>query len=121
MIVRKLPSNDELYHHGVKGQKWGVRKQRFPLGTRRRRMEPISDTTSRPKRPRTASQRFRDTISKNSTKRAIKAVAITTLAAKSGHVAYKLYKKKKINRAMVEKGREIFVNSYRVMNALPKY
>ena len=24
--------NDELYHHGVKGQKWGRRKQRFSLG-----------------------------------------------------------------------------------------
>lgn len=25
MIVRRL-SNDELYHHGVKGQRWGVRR-----------------------------------------------------------------------------------------------
>lgn len=27
--------NDELYHHGVKGQKWGVRKDRFRNGLRR--------------------------------------------------------------------------------------
>lgn len=27
--------NDELYHHGVKGQKWGVRKDRFRSGLRR--------------------------------------------------------------------------------------
>lgn len=36
-IIEK-PSLDELYHHGVKGQKWGIRKQRPTLGLARRRI-----------------------------------------------------------------------------------
>lgn len=32
MIVKRLPSN-ELYHHGVKGQKWGVRRYQNPDGS----------------------------------------------------------------------------------------
>ena len=26
MVVRRLPESSELYHHGIKGQKWGVRR-----------------------------------------------------------------------------------------------
>ncbi len=32
MVVRRI-SNNELYHHGVKGQKWGVRRYQNPDGT----------------------------------------------------------------------------------------
>lgn len=32
MIVRRL-QNNELYHHGIKGQKWGVRRYQNPDGT----------------------------------------------------------------------------------------
>ena len=26
MVVRRMPENSELYHHGVKGQRWGIRR-----------------------------------------------------------------------------------------------
>ena len=32
MVVRRL-RDDELYHHGIKGQKWGVRRYQNPDGT----------------------------------------------------------------------------------------
>ena len=44
-IIEK-PSLDELYHHGVKGQKWGIRKQRPTLGLARRRVS-TGSTSSR--------------------------------------------------------------------------
>ena len=32
MIVRRL-KDDELYHHGIKGQRWGVRRYQNPDGS----------------------------------------------------------------------------------------
>lgn len=37
-VITKPPLDDVLEHHGVKGQKWGVRKQRPILGMARRRV-----------------------------------------------------------------------------------
>lgn len=31
--VAGIPYSDELYHHGIKGQKWGVRRFQNPDGT----------------------------------------------------------------------------------------
>ena len=46
MIVKRI-SNDELYHHGVKGQKWGVRRYQNPDGSLtaagRKRLNSMSD------------------------------------------------------------------------------
>lgn len=33
MLVKRLPEDSELYHHGVKGQKWGVRRYQNPDGS----------------------------------------------------------------------------------------
>lgn len=33
MVVRRLPENSELYHHGIKGQRWGIRRFQNPDGT----------------------------------------------------------------------------------------
>lgn len=37
-VITKPPLDDVLEHHGVKGQKWGIRKQRPVLGLARRRV-----------------------------------------------------------------------------------
>lgn len=39
MVVYRLPENSELYHHGIKGQRWGIRRfQRAgSSGTKKRR------------------------------------------------------------------------------------
>jgi hypothetical protein len=33
MLVKRLPEDSELYHYGIKGQKWGVRRYQNPDGT----------------------------------------------------------------------------------------
>lgn len=35
MITQEKPSLDDVYHHGVKGMKWGVRHDRKPTGRKR--------------------------------------------------------------------------------------
>lgn len=121
MVVRRI-QNDELYHHGVKGQRWGHRKQRELIG-RRRGSRPIQSSTTSfaSKRQRSGVQRFSDFASRKSTQRAFKATAIASASVATGLAAYNLYKKKKINPLMIDKGREVFVASYRTMKALPKY
>ena len=44
MVVRRL-KDDELYHHGVKGMRWGHRKQRVLVGRRRGRMSDNKEAT----------------------------------------------------------------------------
>lgn len=36
MVVRRLPEESELYHHGVKGQRWGIRRYLNRVRTGRR-------------------------------------------------------------------------------------
>lgn len=33
MVVRRFPDNSELYHHGIKGQRWGIRRYQNPDGS----------------------------------------------------------------------------------------
>ena len=45
-VITKPPLDDVLEHHGVKGQKWGIRKQRPTLGLARRRVNTGTASTS---------------------------------------------------------------------------
>lgn len=52
MVVRYLPSNsnDELCHHGVKGQKWGVRHERERIGRKKIGAEQDDETVKKKKK-----------------------------------------------------------------------
>lgn len=74
--------NDELYHHGVKGMKWGVRRQAQVSadGRHQRQMQMSPEERSAQRKARV--------------KKAAKigsAVAVTALAAYGGYKAYKLH------------------------------
>ena len=126
MVVKRI-NNDELYHHGVKGQRWGHRKQRVLLGRRRGRMTPVSSTSSN------TSSRYRKFTPQEARARNRKVTAAATgiiaggiagsvAAYNVGSSMYKKFKNKRMTKALVDKGREIFVQSRRVSYAaLPKY
>lgn len=67
--------SDELYHHGVKGMKWGVRKEYEPEGRKE-----VSDNSSTEKKRRKLTDKQ---------KKIIGAVAATAVIAGAGYVLYK--------------------------------
>lgn len=77
--------NNELYHSGVKGMKWGVRKQR--------------DTIGKTKNNTTSNKQKNDRRAK--IKKYAKIGAATAVAGLAIYGAYKLHKTRKINRAAV--------------------
>lgn len=82
---------NELYHHGVKGMRWGVRRRDYvPKGIRSRYS--------------TVKSKY-DSLSKNR-KRALK---IGAAAAVMGVAAYGLIKKRELDRKTIEAG----MNCYR--------
>ena len=56
-VITKPPLDDFLEHHGVKGQKWGIRKQRPVLGLARRRVNTGSAKSSTSKYTKNARNR----------------------------------------------------------------
>ena len=112
MVVRRIQS-DELYHHGVKGQRWGHRKQRVLLGRRRGRMTPTpssNNASSRYKKftPQEARSRNRK-VTAAATGIIAGGIAGSVAAYNVGSSMYKKFNNKRMTKALVDKGREIFV------------
>jgi len=132
MEVRRVP-NSELYHHGIKGQKWGVRRYQNPDGSltasgqarytyneRKKSLSNVSNMSSKDmqdainrmdleKRYRkTTKENLKDsrTDSHSKLKTAAKVVAGTALAAGVGYATYKA----------VKNGKALNTYSNRVMN-----
>jgi uncharacterized protein (UPF0297 family) len=99
MVVRRI--NNELYHHGVKGQRWGIRRYQNPDGT----------LTAEGKKRYGTIENFNKAMKK---KKIAKAVAITagvTVAAAAAYLAANKYitenvdlviKNPKVYRSVVE-------------------
>ena len=83
-MVYRIIYSDELYHHGVKGMRWGVRKQYDPAGQRRswayaRLGYRVNES--------------KDTVNRQNRKNTVKKVAIaTTVVAGTAAAAYALHR-----------------------------
>lgn len=118
MEVRRIP-NSELYHHGIKGQKWGVRRYQNPDGSltaagqarytyneRKKSLSNVSNMSSKDMQDainrmnlekqyrKTTKENLKDSRadSHSKLKTAAKVVAGTALAAGAGYVGYKAIK-----------------------------
>lgn len=93
----KQPNKLELYHHGILGQKWGVRRTEAQLGRKNKRIDDKQKKKYTDNKSEEQNSKFRLS---DSQKRAIKigaAVAATTLVAYGG---YKLAKSGKLDAAI---------------------
>lgn len=62
---------DELYHHGIKGQKWGVRRSQAPSGSLRRRSRRLEKARQKTEQ---ATREYLNDSSKKNAKRLARAV-----------------------------------------------
>lgn len=106
-------SHDELYHHGIKGQKWGIKKgPPYPLGAsdhssseRRRGTRGWTKEAKKEHENKPTNKTKKKSGLTDKQKKYIKigaAVAVTMLAAYGG---YKLYKSGKLD-GLISKGKE---------------
>lgn len=125
--VRKLDSKNELYHHGIKGQKWGDKNgPPYPLGAsnhssteKKQGSRGWSKEAKRELDNKNGNKTDNKTDNKTKKKSGLTdkqkkyiqigaAVAVTTLAAYGG---YKLYKSGKLD-GLISKGKEALGKTY---------
>ena len=104
------PSSDELYHHGIKGQRWGVRRYQnkdgtlTPAGKKRNKSETRREYESAKEQYRTAKKEYKRAALKADTGR---------------HQAYSLSKKKR--EANSERWDEAFEKGQKYGQARKEY
>lgn len=90
-------TESELYHHGVKGMKWGVRKEYEPHPRKKKRDN--SDTNNQPNKKKGLTSKQKKALT-------IGVAAVGTVLAAYG--GYKLYKTGKLD-GVIDKGKGAFV------------
>lgn len=118
MVVRRLQENpNELYHHGVKGMRWGHRKQRVLVGRRRGRAtpytssRPVSTSTRTSAASGTGKPKVKMRHKMDKVQRRLGAVVAAGSAASLGLAAYNYYKNKTATGQHAAIGKNV-VNNY---------
>ena len=94
-----ITSNDYLMHHGVKGMKWGVRKERDRLPSSERKKLKIEYKTAKRNLSETQNRQYRSYVNavKDSSRKVHEATKSERQKYKSGEITKAEYKARKSN------------------------
>lgn len=113
----------ELYHHGIKGQKWGIRNYQNEDGTlteegKERYLDPktgkVDYNAMLADRESAAKQEYQDKSEKEAKAQKRKLIGAAIVASAAGFVIYRHIKKKKKSAEQIEK--DAFINELKKLD-----